>query len=193
VLLVGACAPSETLPTANQQMTAGEQSPSYLIGPGDSLTIFVWRNPDLSTTVPVRPDGRLSVPLIEDLQAAGKTPTALARDIEGVLKEFVQDPIVTVIVTAFNGPFAQQVRVVGEAARPQAVPYRDNMTMLDLMIQVGGLTQFAAGNRAVLVRQGPGAEKQYRIYLDDLIKDGRVSANVGLLPGDIVIIPQSWF
>ena len=193
LLVVAACAPGETLPTASQQMTAGAQAPNYLIGPGDQLSIFVWRNPDLSTTVPVRPDGRLSVPLIEDLQAAGKTPTALARDIEAVLKEFVQDPIVTVIITSFNGPFAQQVRVVGEATRPQAIPYRDNMTVLDLMIQVGGLTQFAAGNRSVLVRQDGGGEKQYRIYLDDLIKDGRVSANVGLLPGDVLIIPQSWF
>lgn len=194
MLALAACsAPSQTLPIAQQQMTAGAQTPDYLIGPGDNLSIFVWRNPDLSMVVPVRPDGRLSVPLIEDLQAAGKTPTALARDIEGVLKQYVQDPIVTVIITGFNGPFAQQVRVVGEAARPQAIPYRDNMTVLDLMIQVGGLTQFAAGNRAVLVRGGTGQEQQFRVYLDDLIKDGKVGANVGVLPGDILIIPQSWF
>ena len=140
----------------------------------------------------MRPDGRISVPLIEDLQAAGKTPTALARDVEGMLARYVQDPIVTVIVTGFVGPFAQQVRVVGEAARPQALAFRESMTMLDVMIQVGGLTPFAAGNRAVLVRNGK-SEGSFRLRLADLVKDGDVSANVDVMPGDVVIIPQSWF
>ena len=169
------------------------ETPDYLIGPGDQVQIFVWRNPELSLSVPVRPDGRISVPLIEDLAAAGKTPTALARDIEGVLKQFVQDPIVTVIVTGFVGPFDQQVRVVGEAAAPLAIPYREQMTVLDVMISVGGLTEFAAGNRAVVVRRVDDAEQAFRVRLDDLLKDGDVSANVAMLPGDVLIIPQSWF
>lgn len=181
------------LPSARQSAgLPAPTSPDYLIGANDNLSVYVWRNPDLTITVPVRPDGRISVPLIEDLQAAGKTPTALARDIEAQLARYVQDPIVTVIVTGFVGPFAQQVRVVGEATRPQAIAFRENMTILDVMIQVGGLTPFAAGNRAMLVRNGL-PERSYRIRLADLIKDGDVSANVDVLPGDVVIIPQSWF
>lgn len=181
------------LPVARQRAgLPAPASPDYLIGPNDTLSVHVWRNPDLTITVPVRPDGRISVPLIEDLQAAGKTPTALARDVEGMLARYVQDPIVTVIVTGFVGPFAQQVRVVGEAARPQALAFRENMTMLDVMIQVGGLTPFAAGNRAVLVRNGE-IEGSFRLRLADLVKDGDVSANVDVMPGDVVIIPQSWF
>lgn len=181
------------LPSARQSAgLPAPTSPDYLIGANDNLSVYVWRNPDLTITVPVRPDGRISVPLIEDLQAAGKTPTALARDIEAQLARFVQDPIVTVIVTGFVGPFAQQVRVVGEATRPQAIAFRENMTILDVMIQVGGLTPFAAGNRAMLVRNGL-PERSYRVRLADLIKDGDVSANVDVLPGDVVIIPQSWF
>lgn len=181
------------LPVARQRAgIPAPSSPDYLIGPNDTLSVHVWRNPDLTITVPVRPDGRISVPLIEDLQAAGKTPTALARDVEGMLARYVQDPIVTVIVTGFVGPFAQQVRVVGEAARPQALAFRENMTVLDVMIQVGGLTPFAAGNRAVLVRNGE-SEGSFRLRLADLVKDGDVSANVDVMPGDVVIIPQSWF
>lgn len=168
-------------------------SPDYVIGPQDSLTIFVWRNPELSTGVAVRPDGRISVPLIEDLQAAGKTPTQLARDIEKVLGKYVQNPIVTVIVTGFRGPFDKQVRVVGEAVQPKAIPYREHMTILDLMIEVGGLTEFAAGNRAVIVRRSDGKQDSYRVRLDDLLKDGDVTANVAVLPGDVLIVPQSWF
>ena len=167
--------------------------PNYILGAGDALNIFVWRNPELSITVPVRPDGKISIPLIEDLQVAGRTPTELARAVEEELKKFVQDPIVTVIVTGFVGPFSQQVRVVGEAARPQAVPYREKMTVLDLMISVGGLTEFAAGNRAVLVRAADGKQTSYRVRLDDLLKNGDVSANAGVMPGDILIVPQSWF
>ena len=189
--VVAACVQYPEAPAAppSEQAT----TPDYLIGPGDQLEIFVWRNPELSRNLPVRPDGRISVPLIEDLPAAGKTPTALARDIESVLKEYVQDPIVTVIVTGFVGPFSQQVRVVGEATQPQALPYREKMTVLDVMISVGGLTEFAAGNRAVVVRQAGGDEQAFRVRLDDLLRDGDVSANVALLPGDVLIIPQSWF
>lgn len=168
-------------------------TPDYIIGANDNLSIFVWRNGDLSTSVPVRPDGRISTPLIEDLQAAGKTPTQLARDIEEELKRYVQDPIVTVIVTGFVGPFNQQVRVVGEAQQPVAIPYRERMSVLDVMIAVGGLTEFAAGNRAVLVRSIEGEPRSLRVRLDDLIEDGDVTANVGVLPGDILIIPQSYF
>jgi polysaccharide export outer membrane protein len=167
--------------------------PDYLIGPGDNLQIFVWRNPELSTTVPVRPDGRISVPLVEDMPAVGKTPTALARDLEQVLKQYVQEPIVNVIVTGFVGPFAQQVRVVGEAAKPQAIPYRANMSVLDVMIDVGGLTKFAAGNRAIIVRSVDGKPVEQRLRLDDLLKDGDVTANVKILPGDILIVPQTYF
>lgn len=169
------------------------KTPDYLIGPGDTMQVFVWRNPELSITLPVRPDGRISIPLVEDLEAANKTPTNLARDVEKALKVFIQDPVVTIIVVGFNGPFSQQVRVVGEAARPQAIPYREQMSVLDVMIAVGGLTEFAAGNRAVLVRNAGGKEQQLRLLLDSLLKDGDMSANVGMLPGDVIIVPQSWF
>jgi len=168
-------------------------SPDYIIGPLDTLDIFIWRNPELTQTVPVRPDGRVSVPLIEDLQAAGKTPTQLARDIEARLKKYLQEPIATVIVTSFNGPYDRQVRVVGEAAHPQAIPFREHMTLLDVMIAVGGLTQFAAGNRATLVRSVDGKEAEYGVRISDLVKNGDVSANVAMLPGDVLIIPQSWY
>ena len=157
------------------------------------LQIFVWRNPELSVTVPVRPDGRISVPLIEDLEATRRTPAELAREIEGRLKEYVQNPVVTVIVTNFVGPYSQQVRVVGEATEPQAIAFRENMTLLDVMIAVGGLTEFAAGNRAVIVRRVNGEEQQFRVNIDRLLKDGDMSANVAMLPGDVLIVPQSWF
>jgi polysaccharide biosynthesis/export protein len=188
--LVG-CSSFEALPPATP--TIEGPGPEYVIGPLDNLNIFVWRNPDVSINIPVRPDGRISTPLIEDLPAAGKTPTQLARDIEGELSKFIQDPIVTVIVTGFNGPFARQVRVVGQATRPQAIPYSDNMTLLDVMVAVGGITEFAAGNRASIVRTINSEQKQYRVRLSDLVKDGDVSANVQMLPGDILIIPESWF
>lgn len=173
--------------------TAQAEAADYLIGPGDTLQIFVWRNPDLSTSVPVRPDGRISIPLVEDIDCAGKTPTQLARDIEVKLKKFVTDPVVTVIVSNFVGPFAQQVRVVGEASQPKAIPYRDNMSALDAMIATGGLTPYAAGDRATLVRTVDGHQQSYRLRLGDLLKDGDMSANVQLQPGDVIIIPQSYF
>jgi polysaccharide export outer membrane protein len=165
----------------------------YRIGPGDRLRVFVWGNPGLSDEVPVRPDGRISTPLLEDVVAADKTPAELARELEQELSAFVADPLVTVIVTDFVGPFTQQVRVVGEAAEPQAIPFRDDMTMLDVMIAVGGLTEFAAGNRATLVRTADGKEQQYRVRLDDLVRDGDISANVAMRPGDVVIIPETFF
>ena len=164
---------------------------NYLIGPLDTLQIIVWRNPDLSTTVPVRPDGKVTVPLVEDLPVLGKNSTQLARDIEKALGKFIRDPVVTVIVNNFNGPYSEQIRVVGEAARPQALPYRQKMTLLDVMIAVGGLTDFADGNAASVMRASDG--KQYRVRLKDLVRRGDVSANVEMLPGDVVIIPQSWF
>ena len=191
-LLASACAFGPDAPT-EAPTAAKERAIDYRIGPQDSLSIFVWGNPELSTTVPVRPDGRISVPLIEDLQAENKTPTELARDVEKVLAEFVQHPVVTIIVTTFSGPFDQQIRVVGEAAQPRAIPYRVNMTALDVMIEVGGLTQFAAGNRAVIVRSTKGERQSMRLRLDDLLKDGDVTANVEVVPGDIIIVPQSWF
>ncbi len=190
-LALSACAGGEDLPPA----AVGEMAsaPIYKIGPGDTLRIFVWGNPGLSDTVPVRPDGRVSIPLLEDLEVNEKTPTELAREIEQKLAVYVQDPLVTVIVTDFVGPFTQQVRVVGAAAEPQAIPYRANMTALDVMIEVGGLTEFAAGNRATLIRVEDNEQKQYRVRLDDLVKDGEISANVEMQPGDILIIPESFF
>lgn len=188
--LVG-CANLEELPSLSDQAAA--ERPFYLIGPGDGLTIFVWKNPDLTTSVPVRPDGRISVPLMEDLDVTGKTPTELAREIEQELSVYVQDPLVTVIVTGFVGPFSEQVRVVGEAANPQALPYRDKMTLLDVMIAVGGLTEFADGNSSTVIRQSNGEQQQFRARLSDLIKDGDISANAMLLPGDVIIVPESFF
>ena len=164
----------------------------YLIGPLDTLNIVVWRNPELSAAVTVRPDGSFSSPLIPDMKAAGKTTAQLSKDVEEALKRVVREPVVSIVVGGFQGLYGQQVRIVGEAARPQAVPYRQNMTLLDLMIQVGGLTEFADGNGAVLVRGAEGG-KQYSVRLKDLLKRGDISANAAILPGDIVIVPQSWF
>jgi polysaccharide biosynthesis/export protein len=164
----------------------------YLIGPLDTVNIIVWRNPELSLSVPVRPDGYISTPLVEDLPAIGRNPTDLARDLEKALGKYSRDPVVTVVVTAFTGAASEQIRIVGEATRPQAIPYRQNMTLLDVMIQVGGLTDFADGNAAVLVR-GKESGKQYSVRIKDLIKRGDISANVDVRPGDVLIIPQGWF
>lgn len=193
-LVLSACSrPDGELPPASFVPLNEGPGPNYIIGPLDGLNIFVWRNPELSTGVTVRPDGRISVPLIDDLPATGRTPTELARDIEEKLAVYIQNPIATVIVSGFQGPFAQQVRVLGEAANPQAIPYRANMTLLDVMIAVGGLTEFAAGNRAALVRFEGGQQREYNVKLNSLIKDGDVSANVRILPGDVLIIPESFF
>ena len=167
----------------------------YVIGSGDQLSIFVYRNPDLSEGgVAVRPDGRISTPLIEDIVAAGKTPTQLAREIEQRLSKYIQDPNVTVIVRSFIGPPDRQVRVIGEATDPIAIPYRDHMTLLDVMIATKGLTRYAAGNRAIVVRTDPGGQSEtIRVRLNDLIKEGDISQNIEMSPGDTLIIPQSWF
>lgn len=165
----------------------------YLIGPNDSININVWRNPDVSTTVTVRPDGMISTPLLEDLRASGKTPTKLARDIEKILTKYIKDPVVTVIVAGFAGPYTEQVRVVGEAAQPMSFSYREKMSVLDVMIMVGGLTEFASGNDANIVRMVNGKQQEFTVRLDDLLKSGDISANVDMRPGDILIIPESWF
>lgn len=175
---------------------SGPKAPDeYIIGAGDSLSVFVYHNPDLSEgAVAVRPDGKISTPLIEDIVAAGKTPPQLARDIEQRLSKYVQEPNVTVIVRGFIGPPDRQVRVIGEAADPVAIPYRDHMTLLDVMIATKGLTKYAAGNRAVIVRLGPnGKRTTIHVRLSDLIKDGDINQNIEMQPGDTLIIPQSWF
>lgn len=164
----------------------------YVIGPGDVLNIVVWRNPELSMTVQVRPDGKLASPLVDNLTAIGKDPAALAREIETALGKYIRDPVVTVVVTQFVGPYSEQIRVVGEAARPQMLPYKQKMTLLDVMIAVGGMTDFADGNRASILRTSEG-NKQYAVRVKDLIKRGDLAANVEMKPGDILIIPQSWF
>jgi polysaccharide biosynthesis/export protein len=165
---------------------------SYIIGAGDNLSIQVWRNPELSMSVPVRPDGKIAAPLVDELIVQGKTSVQVARDVEKQLSKYVRDPVVTVIVTSFVGPYSEQIRVVGEAARPQFLPYKQKMTLLDVMIAVGGLTDFASGNSATILRTAEG-NKQYSVRLKDLIKRGDVSANVDMRPGDILIIPQSLF
>jgi polysaccharide export outer membrane protein len=165
----------------------------YKIGPGDSVEIFVWRYPEVSTTVPVRPDGFITAPLLEDIPAAGKTPTELARDLEEQLAVYLRDPLVTVIVQGFVGVYPDQIRVMGEASSNTALPYVDGMTLLDLMIRVGGVSDFANGNGAILVRFEDGEQQQYTLRLDDLIKDADLSANTDMRPGDIIIIPESWF
>lgn len=190
LLALTGCASGPVFPPAPTGAAAPDYT--YVIGPGDNVQIIVWRNPELSTSVPVRPDGKLSAPLVDELVAQGKTSTELAREVEKVLGKYVRDPVVTVVVTGFIGPYSEQIRVVGEAAKPQALPYKQKMTVLDVMIAVGGLTDFAAGNKATILRGGDG-NKQYSVRLQDLIKRGDVTANVEMRPGDILIIPQSWF
>ncbi len=187
VIMLAACS---SLPQA--PVDAASPNYQYLIGPQDKINVIVWRNPELSFVGPVRPDGKISIPLVNDLPAVGRTSTQLSADIERALSRYIRDPVVTVVVTAFSGPYDQQIRVIGQAAHPQAVPYRQGMTLLDVMIAVGGLTDFASGNRAVLVR-GSEHDKSYHVRLNDLIKHGDITANVDVLPGDILIIPQSWF
>lgn len=165
----------------------------YEVGPGDKLKVNVWRNPDLSSEVTVSPDGNITTPLVENLRAIGKTPESLAREIESVLRKFIREPTVTVLVLDYVDS-RNQVRVVGQAAKPASIPFRQGMTLLDVMIKVGGLTEFAAGNRAVLIRQSAKTAvtttNQYRVRLHDLMKGGDVSANVEVLPGDVIMIPE---
>ncbi|WP_448547409.1 XrtA/PEP-CTERM system exopolysaccharide export protein [Thalassotalea fusca] len=186
---------SQTLPpaTIHQSTTTDVTSYKYLIGAGDVLNIFVWRDPEVSGTFVVRPDGMITTSLVEDIPVSGKTPTELARQIEQILSTYLRDPVVTVTVNNFVGPYSEQIRVIGEAAQPQAINYKQNMTLLDVMIQVGGLTEFADGNDAVLVRIENGVQKEYEIHITDLIKNGEISANVDVLPGDIIVIPETWF
>lgn len=188
VLILAGCAAKH--PPAPQ--SAGISDYNYRIGPLDTVNVIVWRNPELSLVVPVRPDGKITTPLVDDLQAIGKTPSELQRDIEKALTKFIRDPVVTIIVTSFAGPTDEQIRVTGEATKPQILPYRRSMTLLDVMIAVGGLTDFADGNAATIFRVGEGG-KIYSVRLRDLIKRGDISANVEMRPGDILIIPQSLF
>ena len=191
VLIVTGCGGAPPLPPAPPASSL--PSAEYRIGPGDALNIFVWRNPELTLTLPVRPDGRLSIPLVEDVVAIGKSPTTLAREFEERLSKYVKEPLVTVIVESFVGPIPEQIRVIGEAAQPRALPYRADMTLLDLMIAVGGLTKYAAGNDSVIVRTAQGEQNTYSVHLNSLIRDGDIESNVALRPGDILIIPQRLF
>lgn len=189
-LFLAGCATSSKYPAA--PAIASSPDYNYVIGAGDTVNILVWRNPELSISVPVRPDGKIATALVDDLPAQGKDPTTLARDIEKALGKFIRDPVVTVIVTGFVGPYSEQIRVVGEAAKPQALAYKQKMTLLDVMIAVGGMTDFADGNAATILRTADG-NKQYAVRIKDLIKRGDVSANVEMRPGDVLIIPQGWF
>lgn len=194
ISIISACS-SNTLPPASVQQseTTDTASYKYLIGAGDVINIFVWRNPEVSGTFIVRPDGKITTSLVEDIAASGKTPTELARSIEEILGTYLRDPIVTVTVNNFVGPYSEQIRVIGEATEPKSLNYKKNMTLLDVMIQVGGLTEFANGNSAKLVRVEDGIQRQYDILINDLIKNGDISANVDILPGDIIVIPETWF
>lgn len=187
---LSACSTFDRYPAAPVKATSPDQL--YKIGALDQLNIVVWRNPDLSANVTVRPDGRISLPLVENIVAAGRQPAELSREIEAALAKYIREPVVTVMVNNFQGVSTEQIRIVGEAAKPQSVPFRQNMTLLDVMIQVGGLTDFADGNGAILVR-GSESGKQYSIRLKDLLKRGDISANIDIKPGDIIIVPQSWF
>ncbi len=189
-LALAAC--STPLPQAPEHIAAPDHY-QYIIGPGDTVKIIVWHDNDLSQSVVVRPDGKISTPLAEDIPAAGKTPTILARDLEVALGRYIQSPVVTVIVDKFVGPYNQQIRVIGQATKPQTLQYREHMSLMDVMIAVGGITDFAAGNRATIVRMVDGKQVQYRVKLQNLMRDGDISANVPMLPGDVLIIPESFF
>jgi polysaccharide biosynthesis/export protein len=194
-VLLAACA-GPSFPPA--PISASTQDYTYIVGPGDNINIIVWRNPEISMSVPVRPDGKFSTPLIDELVAQGKTSVEISREIEKKLEKYVRDPVVTVIVTSFVGPYDQQIRIIGEAAKPQGIPYKQYMTLLDVMIAVGGLTDFADGNGASILRTSDGGKDgfggtQFSVRLRDLVRRGDISANVEMKPGDILIIPQGWF
>lgn len=190
-LVLAGCGAS--LPEVPGDQRFPDQDYTYQIGPGDTMEIFVWGNEELSTSGIVRPDGKFTTRLVEDLPASGKTSTQLARDIETAYGDYVKNPVVSVIVNGFVGVPDQQVRVVGEAAEPRSVPYKKHMTLLDLMIAVGGITEFAAGNQSVLIRTENNSFNSYSLRLDDLLKEGDIGANLNLMPGDIVIVTESWF
>jgi len=169
-------------------------APEYIIAPGDSLQVFVWRSAELSVTVPVRPDGRFSMPLLQDVQAAGKTPSQVSEEVKRGLHDFVRDPLVTVIVQTVQAAAGTgKVSVIGEAAQPRTVAFRAGLTLMDVMIEVGGLTQFANGNDARLVRVTNGRSKEFRLRVADLMKNGDTTANIELAPGDVIRIPERWF
>ena len=190
LFLLGIAGCATNYPAAPSQATSGEFN--YHIGPLDTVNVIVWRNPELSMVVPVRPDGKITIPLVDDLQATGKTPTELERDMEKALGKYIREPVVTVIVTKSVGPINEQIRVIGEVNKPEVLAYRQDLTLLDVMIVVGGLTDFADGNNARIFRVAEGG-KLYTVRLRDLLKRGDVTANVDMRPGDIVIVPQSWF
>ena len=190
VVLLGIAGCATTYPPAPSQAASGEFN--YHIGPLDTVNVIVWRNPELSMVVPVRPDGKITMPLVDDLQATGKTPTELERDMEKALGKYIREPVVTVIVTKSVGPINEQIRVIGEVNKPEVLAYRQDLTLLDVMIVVGGLTDFADGNNARIFRVAEGG-KIYTVRLRDLLKRGDVTANVDMRPGDIIIVPQSWF
>lgn len=193
IVLQTACATGSPQAATAGSIPATESQSEYRIGPGDSLQVFVWGHPELSVTLPVRPDGMISTPLVENILAAGKTPSQLARDMEIALAEYVRTPTVNVIVLEFVGAYGDQVRVVGQAVKPQSIPYRANMTLLDVVIEVGGLAEFAAGNRAVIVRTEDGKQTRTPVRLRDLLEAGDISANLPMRPGDVLIIPESRF
>jgi polysaccharide export outer membrane protein len=178
--------------TSSTPVPAAAVAAAYIIGPGDSLQVFVWRNAELSSTVPVRPDGKISTPLVEDMVAVGKTPTQLARDIEKVLAEYVKSPQVNVIVTQPLSAFSQ-VKVIGQVVKPQSLPYRDGMTVLDALLTVGGLAPFAAGNRAKVVRMSAGKQTEINVNLGKIIDKGDMTQNLKLQPGDVIVVPETRF
>ncbi|MDO9498835.1 XrtA/PEP-CTERM system exopolysaccharide export protein [Falsiroseomonas sp.] len=191
--LAGCAGAPPALPAANAQSSAAS---AYVIGPGDTLTVFVYRAPELSAAaLPVRPDGRISLPLVPDVEAAGRTPSELARALEEALAEYVREPNVTVMVQSFIGQPSRQIRVIGEATQPLALPYREGLSVLDVMINARGLTRYAAGNRAEIIRRPPnGAAPQViPVRLDDLLRGGDISQDVAMQPGDTLVIPQGWF
>ncbi len=180
-------APAEPPASAEEPAPPAEE---YLVGPGDTLQVFVWRNPELTTGVAVRPDGMISTPLVENMVAVGKTPSQLARDIEVVLAEYIRQPQVNIIVSNALSTFSQ-VKVIGQVTTPQSIPYREGMTVLDAILAVGGLGTYAAGNRAKLVRSEGGDETQFKIRLSDLLNEGDLSQNLALRPGDLIVVPES--
>lgn len=192
-LCVCAVAPAQQSPPPREAPPTSQVDPNaYVIGPGDTLQIFVWREANLSTTVPVRPDGKITTPLVEDMVAVGKTPSTLARDIEGVLGKYIKSPKVNILVSQPVSAFSQ-VKIIGQVARPQSVPFREGMKVLDAVLAVGGLAPFAAGNRAKLMRMENGKQRQIRIKLNNLLNDGDLRQNLELRPGDVLVVPESLF
>lgn len=188
---IGACAGVAAQESPPPAAATGDEN-EYIIGPGDTLEVFVWRNAELTTSVPVRPDGKISTPLVEDMIAVGKTPSQLARDIEVVLAEYIRQPQVNIIVSEAVSTFSQ-VKVIGQVINPQSIPFREGMTVMDAVLAVGGLSTFAAGNRAKLVRADGGGQKEFKIRLSDLVNKGDLSQNLALRPGDVIVVPESRF